>query len=129
MDDRLTERLASACVIIGEGLQSAAEALRSVAAAFETAQVAKALDVDLGRVWKDGERDAMEALRRAMNEMGGDIDKEMLQELAEMAEDMPPIIHKKMPRPPKYLGPVNKTNYTANRPPRQARSSCRSAKR
>lgn len=125
MDDRFTERLVGSCMIIGESLQGAAEALRAVAAAFEAAQVAKALNVDLGNVWKDGEQDAMNALRRIMNEIGGDIDKEMLQELAEMVEDMPPIIHKKMPRPPKCLGPVNKVNYSANRPPRRARSSCR----
>lgn len=123
------ERLKDACIIIDESLQGVAEALRSIAAAFETAQIAKAMDVDLGSIWKDGEQDAMNALMRKMNEIGGGIDTEMLQELAEMVEDMPPIVHKKMPRPPKYIGPVNKANYTANRPPRRARSNCRVVKR
>ena len=129
MDDRLTELLARPCVIICESLQGAAEALRSVAVAVETALTARAFGVDLVCIWKDGEWDAMDALRRAMNETGGGIDTETLQEFAEMAEDMPPIITKKMPRPPKSLGPVNKANYAANRPPRVARSSCRTIKR
>ena len=125
MDDMQMEKLKSVCLIIVGSVQSAVEALRAAAAAFEAACVAKAMDVDLGQVWKDGEQDALEALRRAMNEVGGSIDTELLQEMAELAEDMPPIIHKKIPRPPKYLGPINKANYAANRPPRRARSSCR----
>lgn len=129
MTDSQMERLKDACIIIGESLQGAAEALRSIAAAFETAQIAKAMDVDLGSIWKDGEQDAMNALMRKMNEIGGGIDTEMLQELAEMVEDMPPIVHKKMPRPPKRLGPINKANYSANRPARRARSNCRTVKR
>lgn len=128
MTDSQRERLKDACVIMGECLQGAVEALRSIAAAFEAEQVAKALNVDLGSLWKDGEQDAMEALRRAMSVIGGDIDKETLQEFAAMVEDMPPIVHKKIPRPPKHLGPVNRTNYTANRPARVARSCCRKVK-
>lgn len=128
MTDSQWERLKDACVIMGECLQGAVEAFRSIAAAFEAEQVAKALNVDLGSVWKDVEQDQMEALRRAMNEIGGDIDKEMLQKMSELVEDMPPIIHKKIPRPPKCLGPVNRTNYTANRPARVARSCCRKVK-
>ena len=31
---------------------------------------------------------------------------------------------KKLPRPPKRLGPVNKANYAASRPRRVARSNC-----
>ena len=110
---------------MGNELQRAAESLGAVAEAFVACEAAKAMGVDLGCIRKDSERDALDALRRVMNEMGGDIDKEMLQELAEMVEDMPPIIHKKMPRPPKSLASANKANYAANRPPRRARSNCR----
>lgn len=129
MTDSQMERLKDACIIIGESLQGAAEALRSIAAAFEAERVAKAMDVDLGRIWKDVEQDAMDALMRKMNEIGGGIDTELLQEIAEFAEDMPPIIRKKIPRPPKRLGPINKANYSANRPARRARSNCRTMKR
>ena len=124
MDDLHLERIKGACVIIGESmiasLQSARASIDALAASF--------LDTPPDPVLEEKERDPFDALMQALNEVGGDIDKEMLQklaEMAEMAEDMPPIIHKKMPRPPKWLCPVNKANYAANRPPRRARSSCR----
>lgn len=128
MSDLKIEELKRACVVIGEGLQRVAEEFRALADAYEIASAAEALGVNLSRVWKECERDAIEALARVMNESGGDIAMEALQELAEMVEDMPPIIHKKILRPPKRLGPVNKANYAANRPLRMARSNCRNIK-
>ena len=46
-----------------------------------------------------------------------------------IGEEKPLLIERKLPRPPRRLGPVNRTNYQANRPPRVARSSCRIIKR
>lgn len=126
MDDLHLKQISRAFVITGNELQRAAEALGATAAAFAACEAAKAMGVDLGCKWKDGERDALDALRRVMNEAGGDIDKERLQELAEFVEDpedIPPP--RKIPRPPKRIGSVNKTNFAASRPPRRARSSCR----
>lgn len=55
---------------------------------------------------------------------------ERIRSIAEEAdEEMPLLPERKIQRPPKHLGPVNKTNYRANRPPRRARSSCRIIKR
>ena len=39
------------------------------------------------------------------------------------------IPKRELPRPPRYLGPVNKANYTANRPMRRARSNCYARRR
>lgn len=44
--------------------------------------------------------------------------------LADYAEDIADIDKEEIPRPPKRIGPVNKVNYTYNRPQRRARSSC-----
>lgn len=122
MDDLQLEKLTSACVIICESLGEATESAKKAISAL----AASVYDLDIKRVYLFGEfpRDPFEDLARAMNGMSGAIDTELLQEMAELAEDMPPIIHKKIQRPPKRLGPVNKVNYAANRPPRRARSSC-----
>ena len=49
----------------------------------------------------------------------------LLDELAALAVDPVDIAPtRKLPRPPKSMAPVNKANYTANRPARRARSSC-----
>lgn len=119
MDDLQLERLKSVCVIIAEGFQRAAEAFRAAAAAFEAEAVAEALSVDFGY-----KADEYEELLRRIGELGTVV---TLDNLEEAPEDIPQ--HRKMPRPPKRTGPVNKANYTANRPPRVARSSCRTIKR
>ncbi len=78
----------------------------------------------------------MEALKRAfeiINECiarATEIIKDASAYFAEIAEEMADIPPpRKLPRPPKRTGPVNKANYTANRPPRVARSTCRKIRR
>jgi hypothetical protein len=67
----------------------------------------------------------LEAEQRALMEA-----IERIRAIAEEAdEEMPLLPERKIQRPPKRLGPVNKPNYRANRPPRRARSSCRVIKR
>lgn len=66
-------------------------------------------------------RDPIAELLQAMEFMEA---QAQMMELAEQAADMPRISTKKTPRPPKCLGPINKANHTASRPPRRARSSC-----
>lgn len=128
MDDLQMEKLKSACVIAGESIARAAEAFIAAAEAFEAAEIAKALRVGLSRIYEDEKHREFAELMRRIGELGGDIDAEVLQELAEIAEEIPPP-PKKTPRPPRRIGPVNKANYTANRPPRVARSHLRCMKR
>lgn len=67
----------------------------------------------------------LEAEQRALMEAF-----ERIRSIVEEAdEEMPLLPERKIQRPPKRLGPVNKPNYRANRPPRRARSSCRVIKR
>lgn len=122
MDD-LSERLKSACVVIGEAIQIAVEALGAVAAAFGTGDIVEAAGA-VCRIWCDKNDDGCAELARRFDEIRA------MQELADYAEESEPIPPpKKIPRPAKYIGPVNKANYTANRPHRVARSSCRTIKR
>lgn len=124
MDNRLTELLINPIVVVIEGCGYAAKALKELVDSFVAA-----FSMETDPIWEDSIRDPVEELARAIEEMGGTIDTEKLQEFAEIAADMAPIIHKKIPRPPKCTGPVNKANFSANRPPRRARSSCRIVKR
>lgn len=50
--------------------------------------------------------------------------QEAYENLADYADDIADIDKEEIPRPPKRIGPVNKANYTYNRPQRRARSSC-----
>lgn len=128
MTDQQMERLANALLQIGTAVAAAAELARSLCAYME----AKAMGVDADSFCDDGEQDPFEVFIRTINGIGDDKERlqERLQELTAMVEDLPPpITHKKMPRPPKCLGPVNKVNYTSIRPPRRARSNCRTIKR
>lgn len=122
MDDQQLERLQNACIVVGEGITKALESMRDLIEAMLLEKWSGTFGITQDE--KDHD-DPMATLARAMIEMGGGIDSELLQEFAELANDMPPIIRKKMPRPPKSLRPTNKTNYTANRPVRRARSNCR----
>ena len=65
-----------------------------------------------------------EELQRAIEKM-----QEAYESLADYADDIADIDKEEIPRPPKRIGPVNKANYTYNRPQRRARSSCRITKR
>lgn len=120
MDDLQIERLKSAIVVMGEGLQRAAEALADAATVFAREAAAKALGADLDQQWDEKQDDYYAELARRFDEMRAAADPEFY---VVEAEPLPPP--KKIPRPAKYIGPVNKANYTANRPPRKARSSCR----
>lgn len=126
MTDSQMERLKDACVIICEGLKREIEAFAAAAAAFETAACADALGVDLGRVWEDKGSEEYEELLRRIKEIGGATTLDDLSLLSDASEDILPP--KKIPRPPRRTGPINKANYTANRPARKARSCCRKIK-
>lgn len=125
MDNRLKRSAIDCIVIIANACTSACEALKSAIDALAAAAICAVPD----RTSEDKMQDPYEAMMRALKEIGGNIDSEIMQELAKTAEDLPPITQKKIPRPPKSIGPVNKANYTANRPLRNARSSCRIIKR
>lgn len=115
--------LKSVAVIAGESFARVAEAFKAAAVAFEAAEVAKALGVDLSRIWEDEKHREYAELLRRIGELGTTGNFEDLAALAVEPEDIP--LPKKTPRPAKYIGPVNKANYTENRPTRRARSSCR----
>lgn len=54
---------------------------------------------------------------------------ELIEKMCDLAEGSTYILQpKKLPRPPKRIGPVNKPNYIANRPQIRARSNCRAFK-
>ena len=126
MDDLQIEELKRACVIISEGFQRVADALGILAAALGTA-AANAMDIDpQAETWDDDKCDTIADLRRRLEEMYALHAKGEFTEMAEVSADIPPP--KKIPRPPKRLGPVNKENYAANRPLRMARSNCRNIK-
>lgn len=119
MDDLQIEELKRACVVIGEAIDRVAETIRVVI----DGMVATAMEVAEAHKQEDDYRDPFEALKRAIDDMDA---TDWLSQIAIEPVDIPPP--KKIPRPPKRLGPVNKVNYAANRPPRRARSNCRSIK-
>ena len=121
MDDQLQ----IAVLIIAKAAHDLAESMKTAIDALAAVAICAVPD----RTSEDKMQDPYEAMMRALKEIGGNIDSEAMQELAKMVEDLPPITKKKIPRPPKSIGPVNKANYTANRPPRNARSNCRIIRR
>ena len=128
MDDLQREKLKDVCVVICEGFGKAAESMKAAVSAL--AESIAGLDLEITCILEESPRDPFEDLMLALKAMSGDIDKEKLQEFAELAQDMPPLLpSKKIHRPPKCLGQVNRANYTANKPPRRARSNCRIIKR
>lgn len=120
MDDLQREELERACVLIGEAIARVAEYIQVIIDGIvaEAARVAKAYEQD------QENRNLLEDLQRAFDEFAG---VDLLQQIADNSEDIPPP--KTIPRPPKSLLPVNKVNYSVNKPPRRARSSCRFIKR
>lgn len=119
MNDEQWEELQRACVIVGESMAKAA------AAAVEAMVIVAANISDIvADVCDHYEDDPREELLKAI---------ERIKELADqdnLADDLDDFIPaKKLPRPPKRLGPVNKANYSHNRPQRRARSSCRTIRR
>ena len=115
MNEEQWEELTRACVIVGEHMAKAAEA-----AARVCAMVAANLSDMMEDVCDHYEVDSMAELLQAIERIKASAD------MGDLADDLDEIIPvKKLPRPPKRIGPVNKVNYTHNRPQRLARSCCR----
>ena len=118
MDDPKIEAIARSVVIVGEAAAQATRRLREALVEFEEATIREAIC----RIEEDESRDPFAELLQAMEEIR---ERCLLDELAAFGEDPADLeIPRKVPRPPKRLGPVNKANFTANRPPKRARSSC-----
>lgn len=121
-----TEELNRALVIIADSAQQIAKAAASVAHAIAVATMecinhaaATEKEMELYRELQAGAdiQDPFAELLQAMEQA-------RLAQLAELVEDITPLQPPQIPRPPKRLGPVNKPNHTASRPPKRARSSC-----
>ena len=118
MDDQKIEAIARSVVIVGEAAVQAARRLREALVDFEEAALREAI----AEIEEDEKLDPFAALLQAMEEIR---ERCLLDELAAFAEDPADLeTPRKVPRPPKRLGPVNKANFTASRPPKRARSSC-----
>jgi len=112
VNDEQMEQLRQACVIVGESIAKA------------VAIVALNLSDMMDYVADHHEIDSIDALRYAIERMNAADD------MGDLADDLDDIIPApKLPRPPKRIGPVNKANYTHNKPQRRARSNCRSVRR
>ncbi len=115
MDKPKIEAIARNLVIVAESAAIATRQLREALAAYEEAILREAI----GRIEEDEKCDPFATLLEAMRE----IEKQaLMEELAIEPADLE--APRKVPRPPKRLGPVNKANHTASRPPKRARSSC-----
>ena len=115
MNKQRIEDVASAVVMIGDAVAYANRKFGEAMAAFAAATFREAIT----KIEEDEKLDPFAALLEAARE----IDKQILtEELAEEPADLE--LPRKTPRPPKRLGPVNKANHTASRPPKRARSSC-----
>lgn len=118
MDNPKIEAIARSVVIVGEAAAQATRRLREALVAFEEAALREAI----AEIEEDEKLDPFAALLQAMEETR---ERCLLDELAAFAEDPASLeTPRKVPRPPKRLGPVNKANFTASRPPKRARSSC-----
>lgn len=115
MDKQRIDAIANALVIVSETAAFAARKFGEAMAAFTEATLREAIF----QIEEDENCDPFATLREAMRE----IEKQAL--IGELAEDPADLeLPRKTPRPPKRLGPVNKANFTASRPPKRARSSC-----
>lgn len=116
MDEIQKAELERAVVIVSESLAKAAAALTE-AMFIVAAGLSEMMDDICDHYEVDSADELLQAIERikAMADMGN------------LADDLDDIIipAKKLPRPPKRIGPANKANYTANRPKRMARSSLR----
>lgn len=119
MDDLQIEELKRAFVLIGEAIDRVTESIREAI----DGMVEAAARVAEANQQEEDTNDLLENLQRAFDEFNA---TDLLQQIANAPDDIPPP--KKILRPPKRLGPVNKANYAANRPQRLARSNCRSIK-
>lgn len=115
MDKPKIEAIARNLALVAESAAITTRRLREALAAYEEAAIREAI----GQIEEDEKLDPFARLLQAMAE----IDKQcLMEELAEEPADLE--TPRNIPRPPKQLGPVNKINHTASRPPRHARSSC-----
>lgn len=114
------EKIGRVCLIVGDEFTRLSDALKAVSDAME----AKAAGIEPGTETRgDDKHNPIADLQKRLEEMYALYAMGEFADLAEEPADIPPP--RKIPRPPKRTGPVNKANYTANRPPRVARSSCR----
>ena len=118
MDNEQLEKLSHACVVIGSCLAESAKSVAELAAFLEDNLSDQLDDVDYYHA-----QDSIDTLIQAIEKI------REVECLADYADDIADIDMEEIPRPPKRIGPVNKANYTYNRPQRRARSSCRIIKR
>ena len=109
--------------------KAAAAAVRAIAKATAEAinyAAAQEKEMELYRELRAGadKQTAVAELLRALDEVAAMDFQAAIEELQRQVEDAPTLPPHKIPKPPKRLGPVNKANYAANRPPKRARSSC-----
>ena len=115
MDTPKLETIARNRVVVFASVAVTTRRLREAMAELEEAAIRAAIT----QIEEDEYCDPIAKLLEAMEEVREQV---LLEELAIDPADIE--MPRKMPRPPKKLGPINKENYTARRPPRQARSSC-----
>lgn len=113
MDEPKIETIARNLVIVAESMAIATRRLRENLEAFEETKLREAI----AQIEEYEILDPFARLLEAMSEIRKQV---LLEEFAVELEDIE--APKKTPRPPKRIGPVNKANYTANRPRRVARS-------
>lgn len=118
MNEEQMEALGRACMIIGESLSRAFDEIAAAIALF-----ADNITDIVDDVMVYYEVDSVDEFQRAIERI-----KESAN-LADYAEEIADIDREEIPRPPKKIGPVNKVNYTYNRPQRRARSNCHSVRR
>lgn len=110
------QRIARAAKSVGIAITAAAAGVGAYRAAIEKeTEFYRTLQAEATN------RDPIAELLQAVDFMEA---QAQITELAELIDDIPLLPPPKILRPPKYLGPVNKANHTASRPPRRARSSC-----
>ena len=118
MDEQKIEALTKGIVIAGEAAAQAARRFREAQAAYLEDKTREAI----AEIEEEQKPDQITALLQAMEELQ---ERCLVDELAAFGYDPADLeTPRKVPRPPKRLGPVNKANHTASRPPKRARSSC-----
>lgn len=116
MEDQQMEKLQNACIIICMACESAQEAISKAMAALS------ACFSDIYIQYEQLQENLAAACMQEFSTLDEKAIQDFMAEIAQAYQETPPP--KKKPRPPKYVGPVNKANYCYNRPPRRARSSC-----